>query len=438
MTFSAPSSSTREKRVLVIQSDARVGFTSVLHPVLPENKIIMPGSTAPVEIVPHTKKSGTDIFGHSNGPKGEHRPYVVRSDLCYYLEAPSGEDEKFEVQRMHATFGGGEHYFGAGRREFVIKGDKCCSTSSLKTNSDIKKFQLAANCKNGDHYCGVGEKGFAIITISTDPKQSKVLVVKDLKEGSVKEDLKLHEDYQDGIYFWYSEGIESDEVEPESTTSKGGATSKKKVQESVTTAKKGSDTGKKSEAGTYFVAKQVTKWGFHYVTTTCLSKPMDKKRSFPTHITKFIPGGAAFLMGPVTGNWYFIDSIDNKEGDGDVQYKQEMSLKIGHVRAASNIVEKNWKISEEVTNRLGVQLIYAQIKCSKEHGGKSADTSKEDWTDEHAVKKEISGTVPRGKVLYLWQYTFDMGGLTLLSTCHFKNTNGAKPTEEPKFISDLK
>ena len=366
----------------------------------------------PVKIVPHDKKSGTDIFSHLHGPNGEHRLYVVRSDIGHFLEPPFENEKDFKVQPIHPTFKGGDHYFGGKTREYVIKGDECCSTSSLKSDQYIDTFELAENCKDGDHYCGLAEKGYAIIT------KKKVLIVQDLRKGNEKEQnaqsITLHDDYANGIYFWYS--------------GKGGKTS------APGTGVKRSAADKEGNLGMYFVAMQVTDWGFEYVTTTCLSKPIEKTISFPNKVTEFIPGGLAFLMGPISSKWIHFDSVDNKEGDGDLQYKREMLLKVGYVKAKSNEVEKNWSISDEWSGRIGTKLLHAQIKVPKMNGGKGADTSKEDWSGEHSLKKEIGGTVQHGKVLHFWHYKFQMGGDMLLSTSHWKNTKGKRPTEEPEFI----
>ena len=365
-----------------------------------------------VQIIPHGPKSGTDIVGHTLGPGNECRPYVVRSDLGYYLvppsehqkkheaHGPSEHQKKYEAHGIHSSFSDGEHYFGAKAQYYVIKGSMCSITGTLSADVGTRTFQLAYKCQGGDHYCGLPTQGYAIIM------KDKVITVEDLESAKGFKEFNLHDDYKDGIYFWCSGPL------------------------------------KGSGPPTYFVAKQISTWGLQYVTTHDLSKPKETIVSFPEDVIEFLPGGIAFLLGPVSAGWVLLDSIDNKEGDVDLSYKRKAKLRVSYLDSISKSLEQNYELSLEsltnvTPNILGYKLIQAQARFAKVNGGIDIDTKTEEWKKERSVTKAISEKVPPGKVMYIWQYKFNLGEETLLSSSHWKGTKGEMPTEIPDIVKFL-
>ena len=332
------------------------------------------------QIVPHGKAKGTDFCG-------AYWSYIVRSDLRCYMRSPTKdfhEGRDNTIRPLHPSCSEGDHYMaylykpatfsreGGMQLFFVIKGDKFRRVTDLTADTNAVTGTLHEKCQKGDFYLAAPGGTFIIIFA----KAWKYTVVSDLKTARGEKSFRLDENCTRGLYYWASADDE-DRV-------------------------------------WYHLVKQDDTFGVQMHHTTDLRTDANARdESFNASVMNFIPGGVAVTMGPAFGVWEPArDAIVNNTNS---TYKEtiEISRKIGSKKAAFHSVQHNWDFKASASTEIkgGIDLwklteatLKQQFSFEASYGGKLIDTTQEDWSEEHTVKKITDVTIKPGESMHFWRF----------------------------------
>ena len=95
----------------------------------------------------------------------------------------------------------------------------------------------------------------------------------------------------------------------------------------------------------------------------------------------------------------------------------------------------NWNVETSVTQNIGTlteSIFKTQLSLSTSYGGKSLDSTKEEWSEEYTESDELEFDVEPDKTKYIWQYVLGIGKKSVFFSRHRRITDSpTMPDEVP-------
>ena len=319
---------------------------------------------------------------------------------------------------------------------YVIKGDSYYSVSDLSTATNAKEGTLHGNCQGGDFYMArhgwgpggdiasiqYGNVAASLLAKGSVPqgvyftiifsRRGKFRVVNDLSLCEGLGEYDLHESFKDGLYYWAD--TQCPDVAGEIPLLKWFI---------------GAPKGRPH----FWCLKLDTRWGLRFHHATDLERDSGGE-NLPFHpdVTKFLPGGLSVTEGLTYAKWECIDTI---RIDTRAKRTLKVETKRGYKKEVLSSVEHNWNVRGSVTQNLGTlteQIFKSQLSLSTSYGGKSLDSTKEEWSEEYTESDELEFDVEPGKTQYIWQYVLGIGKKTVFFSRHRRITDSpTMPDEVP-------
>ena len=375
-------------------------------------------------IVPRSEAPGVDFCG---GVSGEI--CIIRSDLkCYMTVADLHTGKDATLHSLHPSCSGGDHYFaiysnpgiGASRTSYyIVKGNEFREVSDLTNDTDPRMGVLHERCQGGDFYVATAKfftatyiRIFIIVFID----KGILRVVTDLETGQKdaalvtwEAEYNLNKEMLDGLYFFGT---------------------------------KTKTAGKLA----FYVIKPYGKWGLQYYCSDDMGTDGEKSgqtSSVHPSVTNFLPGGLGITAGPTVGSWKLIESFTNHSTGNLEGLTCEVSKTVGYNRQALSSIERNWStttsVSTEASAGIVVEKVFEaavrnQFSLSQTYGGKSVQTTSQDWRDEETIKETYDiGKFAPGRSVYIWQYKISLRDIPdILQSRNWAFTDTATPpTSDP-------
>ncbi|KAJ8392001.1 hypothetical protein AAFF_G00083110 [Aldrovandia affinis] len=96
-------------------------------------------------------------------------------------------------------------------------------------------------------------------------------------------------------------------------------------------------------------------------------------------------------------------------------------------------IEENWEVSASLSGDITALIVKVQLGLNAKYGGKSIDTSKENWTlateEEETIKLTLK---PKGKI-FVWQFKLGFGREPVLFCRDLKFDHSAEPPTQLPF-----
>ncbi|KAI2661111.1 Protein pp71 [Labeo rohita] len=334
-------------------------------------------------IIPRSKAKGTDICAFNN------KYYIIRSDLgCYMQTSDLSKGSDIFIFSLHPACQNGDHYIGGDSYFHIIKGNSCRRVTSLTTENNTVVYSLHPSCQGGDHYFAA-HGYFYIIFQKKGTYRRTTNMTKD------SEELDLHPNYSDGLYFW------------------GPANYKK--------------------TGCYFL-KPTSEWGVEFCTGVDLSNDEHTAVcAVHPNVLNFLPGGLSVTKGPAIGMWENIETITNGS-NVPVTWQKKITKKVGYNKEKMTQITQNWKKETSASieyGELAKLIAKSQFSFSAEHGGSRVGTENESWKEATEEEELLNFQLKPKESLYLWQHKLCLGQEPVLFCCNLKITSEPNPPTSP-------
>lgn len=317
--------------------------------------------------------------------------YIIRSDLGVYMRSTNfNEGNDIKIYTISEACRWGDHYLagecGDDSLYYIIKGNQYRRVTNMNKDDDNVVYSLHRNCCGGSfYYCAFGS--FYIMF----PEKNVFRRVSDMNTGKDAKDFRINKAFKDGIYFW----------------------------------------GLKDYV---YCLKQADRWGVSYHRSTNMNKDLDPNNwSMHPSVINFLPGGIAQTIGKAFGSWEMIKSFTN-ESSSAVEWERAITETVGFEESKMSSIERNWSIETEASftpSALTASICKYQFSLSVKHGGKSANTNSENWSNATEKTEGLKLSIEPHSEVYIWQYQMGFGDEKSLFCNDVKITNNPNHPKEP-------